>query len=217
MARLRNISSTEVLLSYFNNDLDSATSTNPSRGTTLQLTLPPSSEHPPKLATDFYDHDYPISSAAEGSFTPLDNGNTLMGYGDEPYIKEYGSNGDLRWSGQFAADDSGQSYRAYKQEWHATPYTKPSLVVTHITTQDNLSQCAGTSSSLRGYVSWNGATEVDGYRVYVGDRAKKLRSVGDVEKKGFETKFSLPEGVSMVQVAAIESGKIVRKSDIVYV
>ena len=221
MARLRNTStSNEVLLSYFANDLDSGSATNPSKGTTLRLTLPPSPKNPPTLETDFYDHKYPVSSAAEGSFFPLPNGNTLMGYGDEPFIKEYDASGKILWSGQFAGADLGQSYRVYKQEWHATPYYKPSLVVAKATTDDAFSsQCASTSSSssLRGYVSWNGATDVEKYEVYTGSSANNLKSVGQIEKKGFETQFSLPADAKVVQVGAIQSGKVVRKSNVVRV
>lgn len=217
MARIRNVSSTQALISWFANDLDTATSTVPSKGLTLRLTLPPSPEHPPELVTNFYDHQYPVSSAAEGSFFPLPNGNTLMGYGDEPYIKEYGPSGDVRWSAQFAGYDLGQSYRAYKQEWHATPSTRPSLVVSKATTEDDLEQCAGQSSTLRGYVSWNGATDVEKYRVYAGSDANSLKLLGDIDKKGFETKFSLPKGIKAVEVAAIQAGKIIRKSEIVHV
>jgi hypothetical protein len=217
MARIRNISSTQALISWFANDLDTAASTVPSKGLTLRLTLPPTPEHPPELVTNFYDHEYPVSSAAEGSFFPLPNGNTLMGYGDEPYIKEYGPTGDVRWSAQFAGYDLGQSYRAYKQEWHATPSTRPSLVVANAAANDDLRQCAGKSSSLRGYVSWNGATDVEKYRVYAGSDAISLKLLGSVDKKGFETKFSLPSGIKFVQVAAIQAGKIIRKSAIVHV
>ncbi|KAJ5688982.1 hypothetical protein N7462_003374 [Penicillium macrosclerotiorum] len=217
MARIHSVSSTQAQLSYFANNLDTATSTVPSKGLTFLLTLPPSLKNPPVLVTDFYDHLYPVSSAAEGSFFSLPNGNTLMGYGDEPYIKEYGPSGDVRWSAQFAGYDLGQSYRVYKQEWHATPSTRPSLVVTTALAEDNLSQCAGSSSRLRGYVSWNGATDVDKYQVYAGKSSNSLKSLGQIDKKGFETKFSLPEDVSVVQVAAIQAGKVVRKSNIAHV
>ncbi|KAJ5715376.1 uncharacterized protein N7483_012557 [Penicillium malachiteum] len=219
MARLRNDSSNpnEVLLSYFANDLDTGSATNPSKGTTLRLTLPPNPANPPKLETDFFDEKYPVSSAAEGSFTPLENGNTLMGYGDQPYIKEYDSTGKVLWSAQFAGEDLGQSYRAYKQEWSATPYYRPSLVVSKSTSEDVLSECAGASSSLRGYVSWNGATDVEGYKVYAGSSAVSLRLLGQIEKKGFETQFSLPTDTKVVQVAAVKSGRAVSKSEVVYV
>lgn len=217
MARIHNITSTQALISWFANDLDTATSTVPSKGLTLRLTLPPSPEHPPELVTNFYDHQYPVSSAAEGSFFPLPNGNTLMGYGDEPYIKEYGPKGDVRWSAQFAGYNLGQSYRVYKQNWQATPSTQPSLVLVSTASKDDLTQCAGKSSPLRGYVSWNGATDVEKYRVYAGGNANSLKLLGDVDKKGFETKFSLPSGIKVVQVAAIQAGKVIRKSAIVHV
>ncbi|OOQ88727.1 hypothetical protein PEBR_11193 [Penicillium brasilianum] len=217
MARLRNVSSTQALISWFANDLNTGTSTVPSKGLTLRLTFPPSPEHPPELVTNFYDHQYPVSSAAEGSFFPLPNGNALMGYGSEPYIKEYGPSGDVRWSAQFAGYNLGQSYRSYKQEWHATPSTRPSLVVSKATAKDDLEQCAGKSSSLRGYVSWNGATDVEQYRVYAGSDKNSLKLLGQFEKKGFETQFSLPNGIKVVEVAAIQAGKIIRKSGVVHV
>ena len=217
MARFCSISSTEALLSYFANDLDSFPPANCSKALTLRLTLPPNPGKPPELVTNFWDHGYPISSTAEGSFQPLDNGNTLMGYGIEPSIKEYGPSGDARWSAQFAGFDEGQSYRVCKKEWHATPYTQPSLVVSAINATDELSKCTGTSSSLRGYVSWNGATDVEKYTVFVGDTGDNLQSLGDIEKKGFETMFWIPADTKVVQVAAIQSGLVVRKSEIVQV
>jgi hypothetical protein len=217
MARLRNVSSTQALISWFANDLNTGSITIPSKGLTLRLTFPPSPEHPPELVTNFYDHQYPVSSAAQGSFFSLPNGNALTGYGSEPYIKEFGPSGDVRWSAQFAGYNLGQSYRSYKQEWHATPSTRPSLVVSKATAKDDLAQCAGKSSSLRGYVSWNGATDVEQYRVYAGSDANSLKLLGDFEKKGFETKFSLPNGIKVVEVAAIQAGRIVRKSGIVHV
>ncbi|CAL5867109.1 uncharacterized protein PFLUO_LOCUS1321 [Penicillium psychrofluorescens] len=216
MARIHNISSTQALLSYFANDLNTANGTVPSKGLTLRLTLPPSSVHPPEVITDFWDYENPVSSAAEGAFFPLANGNTLMGYGDQPYIKEYGPSGKLLWSAQFADYNLGQSYRAYKQEWHATPSTQPSLVVTSISVEDDLHECAGPSSKLRGYVSWNGATDVTLYEVYAGADIKSLQSLGKIERKGFETKFSLPVGSHVVQVAAVKDGEA-KKSEVIHV
>ena len=144
-----------------------------------------------------------------------------MGYGMEPYIKEYGpgssTGADVRWSAQFgAAGDS--SYRAYKSEWHATPAADPSLVVANATTGDPLSSCAG-SSSLRGYVSWNGATEVQEWALYVGDSADGLSQVQVFENNGFETEFVVPASAKYVKVGAIEStgGNISRYSTVVAV
>lgn len=214
MARLREINEQSALLTYFNNHLDMATSTVPSTGLTLNLTLPPNPASPPKLVTDLWDDINPVSSAAEGSFTPLHNGNFFMGYGDEPYLKEYSPNKNVIWSAQFANANLGQSYRTYKQEWHATPYTKPDLVVSTVGRNDSLSACS--FSSLRGYVSWNGATDVTGYTVYAGNSENSLKFIGNFEKKGFETEFTLPEAKA-VQVGAIEEGREVERSNVVFI
>lgn len=215
MARIHNVSSNNAILTYFANDLDSASTTIFSKGLTLNLTLPPSLAHPPKLLTDFWDAENPVAAVSQGSFMSLSNGNTLLGYGEQPVAKEFGPRGDVRWSGQFAALGTASSYRTYKQEWHATPYTSLGLFVGNITSPDSLSNQTGTSS-LRGWVSWNGATGIEKYQVYTGNNPSNLHSLGKIEKKGFETVFSLPSGTRYVQVGAIKSGRVVRKSDIIH-
>jgi hypothetical protein len=151
----------------------------------------------------------PVTSSAEGSHQLLSNRNHFVGYGDEPYIKEFAADGTLVWSAQFAGKNLGQSYRTYKQEWHATPYTLPLLVVRTVS-NDTLSSLS--SSSLRGYVSWNGATDVTGYRVYT-NRKDGLSLLGEFDKQGFETVFVVPEGTQSVQVAALQAGQEVRRSE----
>lgn len=116
----------------------------------------------------------------------------------------------------------GQNYRTYKQEWRATPYTTPSLVVNQAASADDLTECAGSSSStssLRGYVSWNGTTDVTSYVVYPGSSNSSLEEIGTIPKQGFETKFALPAGVKAVQVGAVEDPEkgVVTKSGIVLV
>ena len=169
-----------------------------------------------------WDQVNPVAAYAEGSFAQLDNDNYFAGYGIRPYIKEFGPgnkpDGEVRWSAQFAQSDLGQSYRAYKQEWHATPATSPSLVVLRTPSSgDELSSCAGPDTR-RGYVSWNGATDVTSYVVCAGSSEGTLKEIGRFAKKGFETKFSIPSNAKTVQVGAIErEGNVVRSSDIVKV
>ncbi|KAF2096208.1 hypothetical protein NA57DRAFT_78976 [Rhizodiscina lignyota] len=209
MARIERESSNKVKLHYFANNNDEPVTTVPSTGVELCLTLPPDPSNPPELLKDLSDPKNPVVVYAEGSYTPLENGNTLMGYGVQPFIKEFGPNptgADVRWSAQFGFDPYGAgSYRAYKSEWSAIPSTKPSLVAKKITGSDKLTSCAG-SSKLRGYVSWNGATDVEEYKVYAGDSKTDLKEVGEVLKRGFETVFSLPAGVKFVSVGAVVKG-----------
>ena len=126
-------------------------------------------------------------------------------------MKEYGPNsasgaGDVRWTARFGADNLVQSYRGFKAEWHATPTTRPSLVV---------EKAAGRSGDGcgKGYVSWNGATDVEAWVVYEGDRPGNLKEVGKVGFKGFETSFGVAS--AFVQVAAVVRGEVVRKSEVV--
>ena len=91
-----------------------------------------------------------------------------MAYGQIAILKEYGPNNnknssDVRYTAQFAAPNLVQSYRGFKHEWHATPTTSPSLVVEKNT---NGTGCA------KGYVSWNGATDVEAWAVYEGLRGE---------------------------------------------
>lgn len=211
-------------MTWFANDNGVETTSNPSKALALLLTLPPNPEHPPEVVSAMWDHVNPVAAYTQGAVTQLDNGNYLVGYGAQPIIKEFGpgnaTGGDLRWSAQFGAPIQAQSYRTYKQDWHATPATKPSLVVlAGSSSVDDLTSCAGETYALRGYVSWNGATDVSSYVVYVGSSNSTLVEIGRVEKKGFETKISLPTDAKAVQIGALEGdgGAVVRKSEIVYI
>ena len=169
-----------------------------------------------------WDTKNPVYSLAEGSFQKLTDGHYFKGYGIMPYLKEYcGENtrrpGTVVWSAAFATPRQGHSYRAYKQEWHAKPSTPPSLVVKQILDPDELAACAH-SSPLRGYVSWNGATDVQAYIVYAGADKERLAKLGTVRKAGFETKFVIPADSEVVQVSAIQRNRDEgRRSNIVCV
>ena len=119
-----------------------------------------------------------------------------MGYGQIAILKEYGpnSNSDVRYTAQFAAPNLVQSYRGFKHEWHATPTTSPDLVV---------EKAKNGTACGKGYVSWNGATDVVGWAVYEGPTKEELKFVGEVGFRGFETMFTVGgEGVC-VQVKAV--------------
>jgi hypothetical protein len=159
-----------------------------------------------------------------------------MGYGAYAVIEEFGpkrrtstsddtpKKGHVRWSAAFGSGDLVSSYRVFKQEWHATPATKPSLTVSRAAANDTLNHCAGRNSSWRGYVSWNGATDVTRWLVYAGtsnadaNANATLKAVGTVRKEGFETVFVVPQGATFVQVGAVENDSqrdAVRWSDVV--
>ena len=190
----------------FANNEASDISTGPaSVALSLSLSLPPDKHTPPVLLQKLSDPANPVTSRAGGSHMILPNGNHFVGYGKRPILKEFGpeprDGSDVRWSAQFAY--FVESYRAYKQEWHATPSTPLDLVVGKASPNDELISCA-KGSLFRGYVSWNGATDVIQYAIYVDYGGGELVKVTTIPRKGFETQFVVPENATRVQIAALE-------------
>lgn len=203
-ARLHSCSGGQLELTYFaNNEMTYA---NPSSvALSLLLDMSSGKQKPPVLLKNLSDPVNPVFSRAGGSHMILPNGNRFVGYGDRPVLKEFGpepSDGsDVRWSAQLPY--TRHSYRAYKQDWHGTPSTPPNLVVRRRSPDDGLNYCAGIST-WRGFVSWNGATDVVQYAIYVDFGDGEMERFDTVPKQGFETEFVIPIGVSRVRITALE-------------
>ncbi|KAK4978931.1 hypothetical protein LTR42_001431 [Elasticomyces elasticus] len=197
-------------LSLFNNNnqaLDNSSS-HPTNTLVYRLPLQPDDRSVAPELLRRLTNDPPLFADSQGSYTPgLSNGNQLATFGQIPLVKEYGSDGEVCWTGRAGPDAESQIYRGFKEEWHATPSsTSPSLVVL-----PNGSVRAG----YRGYLSWNGATDVSAWAVYVVGRWGGLRKVGEVGFRGFETSFEVPCWATSVQVGAVVDGMEVRRSNLV--
>jgi hypothetical protein len=140
--------------------------------------------------TDFY-------ADSQGSLQALDNGKFLLGGGRVPAIIEYDAEGNIVWQARFESEERGYIYRTFRGDWSGTPKVwDPSLVV-----EDKIA-----------YVSWNGATEVKSWNMYVNGRLR-----GKVKKLGFETMIRL-DGMGdrdCVNVAAVQGATEVRMSNTV--
>ena len=140
--------------------------------------------------TDFY-------ADSQGSLQALENGNFLLGGGSVPIIIEYDAAGNAVWQAQFEAEERGYSYRTFRGNWSGTPRDwDPSLVI------------EGNTA----YVSWNGATDVEKWNVYVNGSLR-----GSMKRAGFETMVRL-RGLGnqdCVSVAAVQGGEEVRSSNTV--
>ncbi|GAM82965.1 hypothetical protein ANO11243_009510 [Dothideomycetidae sp. 11243] len=192
-AEIVRVSPTEATIPWFANNNDIAGQTNVTTGVQLALTLPPDPSNPPRLLSNVSDPAQPIFSSAEGSHQIFDNRDHLLGYGFQPYIHYFDARGEAIWSARYAFENGASSYRVFKQEWHAVPSTSPDLVVQK-----------GDNGQLVGYVSWNGATHVEGYNVYAGSDVSVLKLVGVAVKKGFETEFRFKDdGSSLFQIGAV--------------
>lgn len=140
--------------------------------------------------TDFY-------ADSQGSLQALDNENFLLGGGSVPVIIEYDAVGNTVWHARFEAEERGYSYRTFRGDWSGTPKDwDPSLVV------------EGNTA----YVSWNGATDVQEWKVYVNEDRS-----GEVKRAGFETMVRL-NGIGdsdCVRVVAVQGGEQLRMSNTV--
>lgn len=164
-----------------------------------------------------YVHPDEILNVSQGSVQVLpESGNVLVGFGNSPTWVEYTSEGEVLCSAHFAPKvdfevvDMGlvKSYRIFKEAWVGRPKTLPDVKV----------------EREKVWVSWNGATEVQGWRLEVGrEREGKFEVVQELEKGGFETSFLLGDverkergNVRWARVAALDSeGKVMAVSEAV--
>lgn len=195
-------------LTLFNNDNGGVVNgTNSTTG--LQLSLDFATMHVSKIR-QLQDSADPVFSAAQGSYQDLGAANddhVLLGYGNVPKIKEYDADNNVVMRVQFGsialAPSPVTGYRSYRQEWHATPKYPPKAVATRTNRQTTV------------YMSWNGATDYDGWTIYAGQKKGKLSKVAKVARDGFETMQVLPIGYKFVVVQADEGRKGLRNSTVV--
>ncbi|KAG9251120.1 ASST-domain-containing protein [Emericellopsis atlantica] len=214
--RAHNVTEHDMLLSLFDNHCRATeVCTRASRGLLIRLRLPPDRRQVPEVVRSI-DAGDAKQAPSQGNFQiELQHGNQLASYGPVPVVREFGPpehGSPLLWEGRFGHDDFAQSYRAYKSPWHATPRDwDPSLVLV----QQGGRQGAG-QRVVHGHVSWNGATDVERWNVYMKHPMQKRRTLYAVTAKmGFETVFelALPDD-TCVQVAAVQAGHEVRLSNV---
>lgn len=131
------------------------------------------------LKRRMWDAGEPVFAQSQGSYQSLGaNGHVLQGHGAIPKIEEYDENGTIVMRARFGFDNTMQSYRAYRYPWVGRPSTKPDVVACPVDdTEDN-------EKSVAVYVSWNGATDVQSWKVYLGAQVMKTAM-----RNGFETRI----------------------------
>ncbi|KAL3455342.1 ASST-domain-containing protein [Aspergillus heterothallicus] len=141
----------------------------------------------------FWDAAEPVFAQSQGSYQNLTNGHVLLQHGAVPKLEEYDQEGALVLRARFGFDSAIQSYRGYKANWVGRPRTRPDVFA-----------CAGgEEGETVVYASWNGATDVQSWRVMARTGAGGLREVATVPRNGFETRIQLDKAVEHVVVAAV--------------
>jgi hypothetical protein len=120
-----------------------------------------------------YAHTPAIVAGSQGDYQVLSDGNSFVGWGEAPYITEFGAGGQQLFDARLPP--GGQTYRAFRASWRGQPSTPPAIAV------------ASSAGRAVAYVSWNGATEVRSWRVLGGERPDAGEPVGSGPRTGFET------------------------------
>jgi len=167
----------------------------PSRGLVLRLDL---AHHTATQVTD-YSNSSGFDAEYMGNLQLLGDGDAFIGWGDAPYISEYGRSGHLIFQGVLPSPD--MSYRAYVQPWIGLPLDPPS----------------GAAQVRRGrtivYASWNGATRVTGWRVLTVRAGRTVATLAEARRSGFETAIAVQPSARQLEVQALDAaGRVIGTS-----
>jgi hypothetical protein len=137
----------------------------------------------------------PLLAYSQGNMQALPGGDWFIGWGQIPDFSELSSTGQLLFDAHFPSGD--QSYRDFRFVWTGIPAHPPAFAV-----------AAGPGGTHTVYASWNGATQVAGWRVLAGASATRLRAVAEGPRTGFETAIPVPAGTvgPYVTVQALDGG-----------
>ncbi|KAH8671874.1 ASST-domain-containing protein [Tricladium varicosporioides] len=179
--------------------------TSPSTSLSFQLSFATRSA---TLLSTLVDANQTIYSDAQGSSSQLQNGNTMLCYGNLPVLKEFGPLGDVHMSLQFGDMNSIYSYRGFRKEWRGAPSGKPDVMV----------------KGNKVYMSWNGATDITQWSIYGRSIDKEgtemsggFRILGNLPKSGFETEYTLNRNVTSIMVVASQGQRKLGESAVVTV
>jgi len=144
-----------------------------------------------------------LEISSQGNMQVLDNGNVLVGWGSQPVLTEFTSDGRVVFDASLPAGK--QSYRDLRVAWSGRPSEPPALAL------DRVVEVTGSQHRINAYASWNGATEVRSWRLLAGADADTLEAVTEIPRTGFETVISevVDAAVTFVAVAALDAARTV--------
>jgi hypothetical protein len=199
-ARFESQSDERVTISLHNNDNTEFTGhTSLTTGMVLDVELKGSKKV--SLKSRMWDAAEPVYASSQGSYQSLGNGHSLQVHGSTPKIEEYDENGTIVMRARFGYDNTMQTYRTYRYPWLGRPATKPDAVA-----------CLKNDGEAVVYVSWNGASDVESWKVQIGSAVKKTAT-----RNGFETTIlveGLRDGESIVVEAVGGVGDGVRSESV---
>ena len=160
-------------------------SSGPSRGLVLKLNL---TTHTGSFVAQYTRTN--TTTYFLGNAQLLPNGNVSLGWGSTPFFSEDSSKGKVLLDAFWPVPDI--NYRTYVESWVGIPYFPPSGAV-----RNN-----GGKATV--YASWDGDTQVVGWRVLAGSSAQSLKTVATKSKTGFETTIPLSKNYKAYKVQALD-------------
>ncbi len=144
-----------------------------------------------------------LEISSQGNLQVLASGNVLVGWGSQPVLTEFTSDGRVVFDASLPAGK--QSYRDLRVAWSGRPSEPPALAL------DRVVEVTGSQHRINAYASWNGATEVRSWRLLAGADADTLEAVTEIPRTGFETVISevVDAAVTFVAVAALDAARTV--------
>jgi Arylsulfotransferase (ASST) len=144
-----------------------------------------------KLRTE-YRHPLALQASSKGSVQLLPNGNVFVGWGAEPFVSEFSSDGRLLFDARIG--EGYIFYRAFRFPWDAVGQGSPAIAARR-------SGAARTDL----WVSWNGDTQVQRWLVLSGGAGGALSPAGIYRPSGFETAIALDGSPQRLAVRGLDS------------
>lgn len=159
-----------------------------------------------RLVKQFAHTTVPLVVDSQGDNQLLTDGSRFVGWGSVPYFSQFDPDGTMVLDGRFPT--GVESYRTFTYDWVGKPRLDELAFVV---------RRGATAGSFDGYVSWNGATQVDRWLVTAGTSTSTLTSRALVARHGFETGIHFTaSGATEMQVTAVDfSGEMIGSSPVV--
>ena len=150
-------------------------------------------------------HPSPLLADSQGDAQNLPGGRVVVGWGAVPSVSELTAGNRLLFDAHLPPGSS--SYRAFRFPWAGHPLSQPAV---------SASVLAGDSTAV--FASWNGATDVAGWRVLAGADAGSLSARATMPASGFESSVTFPHAYAYAAVQALSpTGHLLGSSAVVKV
>ncbi len=134
----------------------------------------------------------PVLSPNMANYQVLGNGHAFVGWGGADGFTEFGPDSSVRMDGRLPTGMA--SYRAFRLPWTGFPVDEPAVT-----------GAVDSEGTTVVHASWNGATEVAGWRVLAGRNKQALTPVRQVSRDGFETRIEAATREPFVAVDALDA------------